>query len=324
LLGAQQGEVVFCSGATEAIQLGIRSFVASRSKPARIALPLTEHRAVLDVVLAFRDSSNCIVEFLPVDDAGRIDVEAVESVCQRGCDLLVMMHGNNEIGTIHDLERVVSIATKYGVACFSDTKQTAGKVPIRFDEWGLGFAVVSGHKIYGMKGVGALVHSRKLRLVPTAGEALRPGTPNTVGIASLGLACELRYQEMVDDEARIASLRDRMQRRIQSALNIKINGDERNRLSGNLNFSVAGIDGSAVLARLRHRISISTGSACYGGVEHESHVLKAIGLDPDLAEGTFRIGIGKFNTPEEIDIASNTLISEIRSVMESMRVAVTS
>ena len=179
---------------------------------------------------------------------------------------------------------------------------------------------LSAHKIYGPKGVGALVVQKGYQLEPILygggqQKALRPGTLNVPGIVGLGEACRLRQIEMAEDERAIAARRDRLQTELLAGIpGLIINGDTQNRLAGNLHVSVPGIPNSAVIARVRHRLAISTGSACSSGIETPSHVLTAMGLNEDAIEGALRIGLGKFTTDEDIAVAAQILTTEINAI----------
>lgn len=180
----------------------------------------------------------------------------------------------------------------------------------------------SAHKIYGPKGVGALVVRKGYQLEPLLygggqQKGLRPGTLNIPGIVGLGEACRLRQMEMDDDERAIAAKRDKLQiQLLESIPGLIINGDIANRLAGNLHISIPGIPNSAVIARVRHKLAISTGSACTSGVEAPSHVLTAMVLPEDVVEGSLRIGLGKFTTDEDIETAAEILITEVTAIRE--------
>jgi cysteine desulfurase len=225
------------------------------------------------------------------------------------------MAANNEIGTVYPLQEITTIARRHGTRLFTDATQSVGRVPVEFDNWGIDYLALSGHKLYGPKGVGALVVRRPKSIDPvfTGGGqegGLRPGTLNVPGIAGLGEACRLRRMEMNVDEPVIRGRRDRLESLLlESVPNLTVNGDRDHRLAGNLHISVSGIPGAAVVARLRNRVAISTGSACSSGAEGPSHVLRAIGLADDEADGALRIGVGKFTTNEDIEVGAR-LIAE--------------
>jgi cysteine desulfurase len=184
----------------------------------------------------------------------------------------------------------------------------------------LDYLVLSAHKLYGPKGVGALVApDPRVRTEVTNVICGLEGTLNVPGIAGFGEACRLRLLEMADDESRIASLRDRLQMALTEAVaGLVVNGDHDRRLSHNLHISVPGVPNDAVVAQLRRKVAISTGAACSSGAQEPSHVLRAMGLSEDIQEGALRIGLGKFNTPEEIDGAAAAIASAINTVRKAL------
>jgi cysteine desulfurase len=230
------------------------------------------------------------------------------------------MAANNEIGTIYPIDQIGEIAQKYQVPLLCDASQAVGKIEIDFSNWGITFLAISGHKLYAPKGIGALVVRKGTRLQPQifgGGHqlGLRSGTLNVPGIVGLGEACRLRQAEMVEDETAIATKRDRLQSLLSNAIpNLVINGDLEHRLAGNLHISIPGVPNSAIIARIRHQLAISTGSACSSGVEAPSHVLLALQLPEDLVTGALRIGIGKFTTDEEINRSAEILIKNIKTI----------
>jgi cysteine desulfurase len=224
------------------------------------------------------------------------------------------MAANNEVGTIYPIQKIGHIAQKYHIPFLCDASQAVGKSPINFQEWGITYLTLSGHKIYGPKGVGALIIKKGYQLEPLiygGGQqnGIRPGTLNVPGIVGLGEACYLRQIEMEQDEKIIAQKRDRLQKLLLEKIpNLVINGDIQSRLAGNLNISIPDIPNSAIIARIRDKMAISTGSACSSGVPSPSHVLRAMKLSENVIDGALRIGLGKFTTEEEIEQAAEFLI----------------
>jgi cysteine desulfurase len=255
-----------------------------------------------------------------VDANGRIDLDFLEQVCDRGLSLLCIMAANNEIGNIYPIQAIGQIAQRYQVPFLCDGSQSVGKIPLNFEEWGITYLAISAHKLYASKGVGALVVRKGYQIEPLIfggghQRGMRSGTLNVPGIVGLGEACRLRQAEMAVDERVIAAKRDRLQFLLSDAIpSLVINGDLEHRLAGNLHISVPGVPNSAVIARIRHQLAISTGSACSSGVEAPSHVLRALQLPEDLVTGALRIGIGKFTTDNEIDRAAELLIMNIKAI----------
>jgi cysteine desulfurase len=319
LVGARSSCVIFTSGATESSNLAIQGFARRltqvHERRAKIAVATVEHAAVVEVCQRLAREGGAEVVEIPVDGAGRVDTETFSRICQSGVDLACVMAANNEIGTIYPLSQLAAIAKQFGVRFLTDGAQAAGKIEIAFEEWGLDFLTVSAHKMYGPKGVGALVVASKESMSPilfggSQEHGLRPGTTSISTIAGFGEACRLRREEMVADERETACLRDRLESLLRTSVpELVVNGDRGHRLAGNLHVSVPGAPGSAIVARLNHAVAISTGAACSSGIEGHSHVLRAIGLSEDLAEGCLRIGVGKFTTDGEVTLAA-TFISE--------------
>jgi cysteine desulfurase len=314
LAGALPKEIIWTSGATESINLAILgSLAANPQRPHRIALLPLEHKAVLDTCQALEKRGWAELIYLEVDPHGRINLNHLEEVCAHGLSLLCVMAANNEIGNIYPIQSIGEIAQRHNIPFLCDASQAVGKIPINFAEWGITYLAISAHKLYGPKGVGALVLRKGYPLQPLLfggghQQGLRPGTLNVPGIAGMGEACRLRSLEMEQDEEAIALKRDRLQELLLNQIpGLIVNGDQANRLAGNLHISIPGVPNSAVIARVRSQLAISTGSACSSGVETPSHVLRAIHLPEDLIEGALRIGIGKFTTDEEIDQAASIL-----------------
>jgi cysteine desulfurase len=327
LIQADPREIIFTSGATEAINLAIQGTVKrvqkSGLKP-RIAISAIEHKAVLDTCYALKDQGEIELAVIPVSNQAHFDLPQLEIVCASGIHLLCVMAANNEVGTVYPVEKISVIAQKHNVPFLCDTTQAVGKIPIRFHDWEVTMLAFSAHKIYGPKGVGALVVRKGYQLEPLLygggqQKGLRPGTLNVPGIVGLGEACRLRQLEIDEDERAIAAKRDKLQTHLlESIPGLIINGDTANRLAGNLHISIPGIPNSAVIARVRHKLAISTGSACTSGVEAPSHVLTAMGLPEDVIGGSLRIGLGKFTTDEDIETAAEILITEVKAIRELM------
>jgi cysteine desulfurase len=325
LVGATSRDIIFTSGATESLNLAIRGTVQhlerTGTKP-RIAISTVEHKAVIDTCEALHQQGRIELFYIPVDTQARLDLDQLEQACGSGIHLLCVMAANNEVGTLYPIEKIAAIAQSYQVPFLCDASQAVGKIPIQFNEWGITMLALSAHKLYGPQGVGALVVRRDHRLEPLlygGGQqrGLRPGTLNLPGIVGLGEACRLRAVEMAVDEVEIGQRRDRLQTLLQAQIpDLVINGDPQNRLAGNLHISIPGIPNSAIIARVRHSLAISTGSACFSGVEAPSHVLRAMGLTEPVVEGALRIGLGKFSTDDDLHQAAEILIQAVQGVKQ--------
>jgi cysteine desulfurase len=316
-------EIYFTSGATESINIAIQGFIRSISnkkdeKPLVIAVSPTEHKAVLETCQFLDKYGLARLVILKIDALGKIDIPNLIDVCSTEPTLLCVMAANNEIGTINDINNIGAIANKYGVPFFCDASQASGKMEINFRLSGITFLAISSHKMYGPKGVGALIIKNGTPLEPIlfgGGQQgmIRPGTLNVSGIAGLGEACRLRYIEMEDDENTIRARRDKLQALLLEEFpNIKINGDMSNRLSGNLHISIPGILSSELITSLRSKVAVSSGSACSSNSSRYSHVLNAIGLTEEQIKSSIRIGVGKFNDNWEIETAADFIIESIK------------
>ena len=212
------------------------------------------------------------------------------------------------------------IAQRHNVPFLCDASQAVGKIPIQFNPWGITLLALSAHKLYGPQGVGALVVRRGHRLAPLLHgggqqQGLRPGTLNLPGIVGLGEACRLRHLEMATDESQIAQQRDYLQSLLQSHIpNLVINGDQHNRLAGNLHIAIPGIPNSAIIARVRHHLAIATGSACTSGTEAPSHVLRAMGLPSPILDSALRLSLGKFCSDNDLHQTATLLHQTVQAI----------
>jgi len=327
LVGASSRDIIFTSGSTESINLAIQGTIQhleNKGIHPHIALSAVEHKAVLDTCLALEEQGRVKLSILPADTQARIDLVHLEQACASGIHLLCVMAANNEVGTIYPVEKIAHIAQTHNVPFLCDASQAIGKVPIHFQDWGITMLSLSAHKFYGPQGIGALVVKRGHPLEPLLyggghQRGLRSGTLNLPGIVGLGEACRLRALEMEEDERAIKEKRDRLEQLLTDKIpGLVVNGDQANRLAGNLHISIPGIPNSAVIARVRHKLAISTGSACSSGVEAPSHVLRAMNLDEEIIEGSLRIGLGKFTTDTELQQAADLLqdaVTQIRAVL---------
>ncbi|AFZ29911.1 Cysteine desulfurase [Gloeocapsa sp. PCC 7428] len=326
LVGASPKEVVFTSGATESINLAIQGSISpdasAKTKP-RIAVSPVEHKAVLDTCDALAKKESADIVSLRVDSKGRLDLEYLKQICASGISLLCVMAANNEVGNIYPIQEIGQIARNYDIPFLCDASQAVGKIPLKFAEWGITYMAISAHKLYGPKGSGALVIRKGYHLQPIFfggghQRGVRSGTLNVPGIVGLGEACRLRQREMEADEKAIASLRNRLQQLLLNNIpGLVINGDPNSRLAGSLHISIPDVPNSAIIARVRSRLAISTGAACSSGVETPSHVLQALGLPNNLIDGALRIGLGKFTTEQEAYQAANIISQAVNQTREA-------
>jgi cysteine desulfurase len=325
LVGASPREIIWTSGATESINQAIQgSLSPNPGKPHRIALLPLEHKAVLDTCHILEKRGWAELTYLQVDSRGRLNLNHLEQVCAEGLSLVCVMAANNEIGNIYPIEAIAQIAQRFSIPFLCDASQAVGKIPINFEEWGITYLAISAHKLYGPKGSGALVVRKGHHLEPIIfggghQKGMRSGTLDVPSVVGLGEACRLRQIEMEEDEKAIASKRDRLQTLLLDKIpGLVINGDTTSRLAGNLHISIPDIPNSAVIARVRSQLAISTGSACSSGVETPSHVLQALNLPSEVIEGGLRIGLGKFTTDEEIERVAEILSTATSKTRQAM------
>ena len=324
LIGARSAEIVFTSGATEANNLALFGIArAGRDRGDHVVVCRTEHKSVLDPCRALEKEGFRVTE-APVKTTGIVDLDALAEALGPGTLLVSVMHAHNEIGVIQPLEEVGRIARAHGVPLHTDAAQSVGKVPVDVEALGVDFLSLSGHKLCGPKGIGALYVRRRrprveLRPLLYGGgheRGLRSGTLPVPLCVGLGRACALAGEEMEREAARIGALRDRLWAALQGGLDsIRLNGDAERRLPGNLNVTFAKIEASALLLALPDA-ALSSGSACTSQSPEPSHVLRAIGLSAEEALGTIRIGIGRFTTEDEVDRAADRLVHEVRRLRE--------
>jgi cysteine desulfurase len=321
LLGADVREVVFTSGATESNNIAIKGAArfAARYGPRgtderkRIVTVATEHKCVLESVTDLKDEGFEPV-FLPVGAGGLLDPAVLREALAVPTLLVSVMAVNNEIGVVQDIAALAAIAKAAGALFHTDLAQAMGKIPVDVTGWKVDLASVSGHKIYGPKGVGALFvrrrpRARVLPLFSGGGQerGLRSGTLPAPLVVGLGEACRLAAEEMDADTARIAELRDRLWEELRAHIpGVEINGSLEHRIAGNLNVTFPAETALAMLERMPD-LCVSTGSACSSAEVEPSYVLRALGLTDDVAARTLRIGIGRFTSPADIDYAASAL-----------------
>jgi len=322
LAGAGPREIVFTSGATESNNLAIKGAMEAHSaRGNHIVTVATEHRAVLDPI-AHLARQGCEATVLPVDRAGRIDLDRLRDAIGPRTVLVSVMWANNEIGTIHPVAEIGAICREKGVRFHCDAAQAFGKVPVDVQAARIDLMSLSAHKLYGPKGVGALFVRRGVKLAAQMDGGghefgARSGTLNVPAIVGFGAACTLCRDEMAEEAARVSALRDRLQAKLQAALDqVTVNGALGGRLPGNLNLTFGWVTADALLMALPD-IALSTGSACSSATPETSHVLRAIGMTADEARASVRFGLGRFTTEEEVDYVTGRVteaVNRIRSL----------
>ena len=326
LIGADPREVVLTSGATEANNIAIKGaarFARSQEDPRRrVVTVATEHKCVLESVadLAAEGFEPVV---LPVGPDGLLDPDALRAAVQVPTLLVSVMAVNNETGVVQDIAGLAAIARAAGALFHTDAAQAVGKVPLDVQAQGLDLLSLSGHKLYGPKGVGALWVRRRprVRLLPLFSgggqeRGLRSGTLPTPLVVGLGEACRLAGLEMVEEGERLAALRARLLDRLRLALpGITINGSMKHRIPGNLNLTLPAP--ALDVLRAAPELCASTGSACSSAEVEPSYVLRALGLSDGAAARTLRLGLGRFTSAAETDLAADALIAAVHSLAEA-------
>ncbi|GIH24858.1 cysteine desulfurase [Acrocarpospora phusangensis] len=309
-LGARPSEVVFTSGGTEADNLAIKGLYWARKRP-RILISAVEHHAALDPAYWLADNQGAVVELLPVDDQGRVHPETLRAAIAANPDdvaLVSVMWANNEVGTIQPVPELAAIAHAHGIPIHTDAVQAIGQLPVNFAESGVDAMTISGHKVGGPMGVGALLLARGVDPVPVlhgGGQErdVRSGTLDAPAIAGFAAAVQASVDHRSEHATRLTALRDDLVTRVRHAVpDVILNGDPIDRLPGNAHFSFPGCEGDALLMLLDAKgIECSTGSACSAGVAQPSHVLLAMGQDTIRARGSLRFSLGHTSTESDID-----------------------
>jgi cysteine desulfurase len=317
LVGADVKEIVFTSGATESNNIAIKGaarFAARMgNERRRVVTVATEHKCVLESVADLADEGFEPV-FLPVRSDGLLDPDALREALTVPTLLVSIMAVNNEIGVVQDIAALAAIAKQAGALFHTDIAQAVGKIPLDLTGWRVDLASISGHKLYGPKGVGALFVRRRprVRLAPLFSgggqeRGLRSGTLPAPLIVGLGEACRLAQAEMAEETPRIAALRGRLLQRLQNDIpGLVVNGSMGARIAGNLNLTFPTTAAAELMARAPE-LCVSTGSACSSAAVEPSYVLRALGLSDEAASRTLRIGIGRFTSPADIDYAAAAL-----------------
>ncbi len=321
LIGSDKKEIYFTAGGSESDNMAIKGFAyANKDKGNHIITSKIEHHAVLETC-EFLKTQGFDITYLNVDENGVVNLEELERSISDKTILISIMFANNEIGTIEPIEKIAKIAHNRNIIFHTDAVQAVGNVSINVREMGIDMLSMSGHKIYGPKGTGALYVKEGVKLVKFMNgggqeKNKRAGTENVAGIVGIGKACELSYKNIDEHIKKLSFLRDYYEQEIKKYIdNIKINGDIGNRLPGNSNISFKGVEGSTLLLELDNRgICASSASACSSGDTKPSHVLISIGLKEEWSKGALRVTFGEFNNKDEIDF----VISELRKIINKI------
>jgi cysteine desulfurase len=307
-LGAEPAEIVFTSGGTEADVLALRGAAyACRRRGNHIITTAVEHHAVLDTCLAL-DTEGFDVTVLPVDERGKVRLEDVAAAIRNTTILISVMHANNEVGTVQPIRAICEVAHRYGVLVHTDAVQSFGKIPVSVADLGVDLLSLSGHKIYGPKGVGALYVRAGTPLEPLfhgGGQerGLRPGTENVAGIVGLGRAAALVKEKLAEETRCLRGLREYLKKELVARLpDVRFNGDQEDCLPGLLHFSIPGVDGPTLLKMLDGEgIAVSGGAACTTGETKPSYVLLALGLAEEYTRCPVRVTLGRGTTVAAVE-----------------------
>lgn len=323
LIGANEKEIVFTSGATESNNIAIKGVGHFyKDKKNHIITVKTEHKCVLDACRHL-EQEGFTVTYLPVQQNGLIDLEELKKAITDKTLLVSVMAVNNEIGVIQPLEKIGKLCREKGVFFHTDAAQAFGKIPLDVEKMNIDLMSISGHKIYGPKGIGALFVRRRPRvriepIINGGGQerGMRSGTLPTPLVVGLGKAAEIAKAEMASDEARIKKLSDRFYDAIMKQVpDTFLNGDREHRIPGNLNLSFAYIEGESMIMAIRD-LAVSSGSACTSASLEPSYVLRALGVEEEMAHTSIRFGIGRFTTEEEIDFAVKLVAGSVQKLRE--------
>ncbi len=328
-INATPEEIVFTSGATEANNLAIKGVAeAYFSQGKHIITVVTEHRAVLDPC-KYLETLGFEVTYLPVKPDGLIDLEVLEAAIRPDTILVSVMAANNEIGVLQPIKEIGEICHNHQVLFHTDAAQAIAKIPLDVQQMNIDLMSLTAHKVYGPKGIGALYVRRRnprVKLAPQlhgGGQEKdrRSGTLYTPQIVGFAKAVEIGIDNMSGENQKILQLREKLWSILQQLEGIILNGHPSKRLSGNLNVSIEGVDGSALLLGLKPTVAVSSGSACSSAKIAPSHVLTGLGRSKKLAYASLRFGIGRFNTIAEIETVGKVVISTVIALRQSQKMS---
>lgn len=324
IIHALPEEIVFTSGATESDNLAIKGVLEMyTSRGNHVITVETEHKAVLDAC-GHMERSGANITYLSVKEDGILDLGQLEAAIRPDTVLIAVMYANNEIGVLQPVQEIGRIAKKHGILFFSDATQAVGKVPVDVIRDGIDLMAFSAHKIYGPKGIGALYVRRKDPRVSLTAQmdgggherGRRSGTLNVPGIVGFGKACEICVKEMEIDNLRIGALRNKLEEALLLIGETRVNGSAVSRLPQVSNLSFRYVDENALMMGLSKEIAVSSGSACTSASPEPSYVLKALGLEDELANSSLRFGLGRYTNEAEIDFTIEKVKGMVRRLRE--------
>ena len=324
LIGCTAKEIIFTSGATESNNLAIKGIAEMyRERGNHIITQVTEHKAVLDACKRL-EKNGYRITYLPVKADGLIDLEDLKRAIDDKTILVSIMFANNEIGVIQPVAEIGKICHERNVIFHTDAVQAVGKIPVDVNAMNIDSLSLTGHKIYGPKGCGALYVRRRNPRVQISAQidgggherGMRSGTLNVPSIVGLGKACEIAQQEMAEEAERLGKLRDKLKAKLEAKLDyLHVNGSMEHRLPANLNVSFVYVEGESLLMGIND-VAVSSGSACTSASLEPSYVLKALGLGDDVAHSSIRFGLGRFNTEAEVDYVAAKVIDVVQKLRE--------
>lgn len=324
LIGSENKEIIFTSGATEAANLAIKGvFENYASKGNHIITTNIEHKAVLDTCRHL-EKKGAEITYLPVDPEGLINVRQMEDAIKPDTILIAVMYANNETGALLPVAEIGEVARKHHVLMFTDATQAVGKIPVNVNDDHIDLLAFSAHKLYGPKGVGALFVRRKNPRVKLIAQidggghekGMRSGTLNVPGIVGFGKACEISAIKMQQEAERLGKLRDHLENSLLQLKEVFVNGSRKFRLPHVTNLSFKDVQSDALMTSLNKDLALSSGSACTSALVEPSHVLKAMGLSEELAHSSIRFALGRFTTEEEIDFTIERVSQAVRQFKE--------
>ncbi|KAJ0471093.1 putative sulfurtransferase [Helianthus annuus] len=323
LIHASPKEIIFTSGATESNNISVKGVMRFYNENKKhVITTQTEHKCVLDSCRHLQQQG-FDVTYLPVKPDGLIDLNELRNSIRSDTGLVSVMAVNNEIGVIQPMEEIGGICMEFGVPFHTDAAQALGKIRVDVNKWNVSLMSLSGHKVYGPKGVGALYMRRRprIRVEPQMNgggqeRGVRSGTVATPLVVGMGAACEIAMKEMEYDAKRVVKLKDRLLNGITARVDgVMVNGSMERRYAGNLNLSFAYVEGESLLMGLKE-VAVSTGSACTSASLEPSYVLRALGVDEDMAHTSVRFGIGRFTTEEEVDKVVELTVNQVEKLRE--------
>jgi cysteine desulfurase len=323
LIGANEKEIIFTSGATESNNLAIKGvFEMYAAKGNHFITVTTEHKAVLDACKHL-EKLGAEITYLPVGSDGLLKVEQVAEAIKPNTVLVSVMYGNNELGVIQPIREIGKLCKEKGVLFHTDATQAVGKIPVDVLADHIDLMSFTAHKMYGPKGIGALYVRRKNPRVKVTAQmdgggherGMRSGTLNVPGIVGLGKACELARLEMDAEATRLGALRDKLENALLNLEESYVNGNVEHRLPHTANISFKYVEGEGLMMGIKD-IAVSSGSACTSASLEPSYVLKNLGLDDELAHSSLRFGLGRFTTEEEVDYTINCVTEAVNKLRD--------